>query len=228
MSHKPESGFTLFELMISIAISSVLILVGANFTTMGTLGAYADYNRTLVQTDTETAVNTVARVIKNAKTVEANNSQPDPNSPGGAANLYGWSGTAGNNATLILAVPSRDASGNLLYIDGLHTTLYTDDVVYYLDGPSKKLYKRVIANGVAGNGAKTTCPPSLATPSCPADSVVVEEIANLATTYYDHNNVQVSTPSGTEAVGYTLTETRTMGNKSYVGTYSTIASLRNK
>jgi prepilin-type N-terminal cleavage/methylation domain-containing protein len=222
------AGFTLIELLISISISAVLLLVGGTFVGQGTLSINIDYNKTLVQTDTETAVNTVARVIKSARSVEAVNSQPDAYAPGAPSNLYSWSGTAGPNGTLILAIPSRDTSGNLLYVDGLHTNLYTDDVIYYFDSTTKKLYKRTIANAVSGNVAKTTCPPASATAACPADSVVVQDIANLATSYFDSNNNSVSIPSGTEAVGYTLTETRVIGNKSYVGTYATTASLRNK
>ena len=223
-----QDGFTLFELLITMAVSAILLLVGGTFVGQGTLAVNADFNKTLVQTDTETAVNTVARVVKSARSVEAANSQPDAHSPGGSANLYGWSGVAGSNGTLILAIPARDSSGNLLYIDGLHTNLYTNDVVYYFDSATKKLYKRTIANAVAGNAAVTTCPPALATSSCPADSVVVQDIANLATSYFDALNVAVSIPTGTEAVGYTLTETRVIGNKSYVGTYSTTIALRNK
>jgi prepilin-type N-terminal cleavage/methylation domain-containing protein len=223
-----EGGFSLLELLIAITVSSVLLFVGGTFVGQGTLSVNADLNKTLVQTDTETAVNTIARVIKSARSVEAQNSQPDLYSPGGSGNLYGWSGVAGSNGTLILAIPSRDTSGNLLYIDGLHTNLYTDDVIYYFDSTTKKLYKRTLANSIAGNAATTTCPPANATPSCPADSVVVQDIANLTTSYFDSTNASISSPSGTESVGYTLTETRVIGNKSYAGTYSTKASLRNK
>ena len=223
-----QAGFSLLELLIAITASSILLLVGGTFVGQGTLSINADLNKTLVQTDTETAVNTIAKVIKSARSVEAQNSQPDLYSPGGSGNLYGWSGIAGSNGTLILAIPSRDTSGNLLYVDGLHTNLYTDDIVYYFDATSKKLYKRTIANAVSGNIAVTTCPPLYATPACPADSVIVQDIANLTTSYFDSNNVSVSIPTGTESVGYTLTETRVIGNKSYAGTYTTNASLRNK
>ncbi len=225
---KNELGFTLIELLITMAVSAILLFISGEFIGRGTLSINADYNKTLVQTDTQTAVETVARVIKSARSVEAQNSQPDPYSPGGSTNLYGWSGTAGTNATLILAVPARDASNNLLYVDGLHTNLYTNDVIYYFDSTTNKLFKRTIANSVAGNSAITTCPPANATPSCPSDSVIVQDIANLATSFFDSNNNAVSVPLGTESVGYTLTETRVIGNKSYIGTYSTTASLRNK
>ncbi len=223
-----ELGFSLFELLITMAVSSILLYVSGEFIGKGTLSINADFNKTLVQTDTQTAVDTVARVIKSARSVEAQNSQPDPYSPGGPTNLYGWNGTAGANATLILAIPARDASNNLLYVDGLHTNLYTNDIVYYFDSGTKKLFKRIIANSVAGNVAVTTCPPAFATASCPADSVIVQDVANLSTSYFDPNNNPVSVPLGTESVGYTLTETRVIGNKSYIGTYSTTASLRNK
>jgi prepilin-type N-terminal cleavage/methylation domain-containing protein len=219
-----EAGFSLIELLITMAVSSILLFVSGVFIGQGTLSINADFNKTLAQT----AVDTVARVIKSARSVQAQNSQPDLHSPGGSTNLYGWNGTAGTNATLILAIPARDASNNLLYVDGLHTNLYTNDVIYYFDSSTKKLFKRTIANSVPGNAAVTTCPPALATSSCPADSVVVQDIANLATSYFDSNNASVSVPSGTESVGYTLTETRVIGNKSYVGTYSTLVSMRNK
>lgn len=223
-----SAGFTLLEVLVTMAVSSVLLVVGGDFVVRSTIEANADYYKTLVQADTQTAVNSIARVIRSARSVQANNSQPDPNSPGGAGNLYGWSGAAGVNATLILAVPARDTSGNLLYIDGLHTNLYTNDIVYYFDTASKKLFKRVIANAVAGNAAVTTCPPPLATPSCPADSTIVRDVANLSTNYFDSNNAAVAIPTGTESVNYTLTETKIVGNKSYVGTYSTTVALRNK
>lgn len=224
-----EDGFTLFELLLAISIASVLIMAVSSFSTNSIVGSNQDYNKTLVLTNAKEAVGIVARQIKSAKSVQATNSLPDPNAPGAPGNLYSWSGAAGNGANLILAVPSRDASGNLIYIDGLHTSLYTDDVIFYLDPTSHKLYRRKIANTLApGNAAVTTCPPSSATPSCPADADVIDDVANLETTYLDSNNASVSVPSGTEAVKYTVTERRTINGRTFTGTYSTVATMRNK
>ncbi len=224
-----EGGFTLLELLLAISISAVLILTVGNFTVTSIVGSNQDYNKTLVLTNAKEAVGIVARQIKAARSVQAANSVPDTNAPGGSSSPYSWSGVAGNGATLILAVPARDSSNNLIYVDGLHNSLYTNNVIFYLDASTHKLYRRILANGLApGNAAITTCPPALASVSCPADADVVDDVANLTTSYLDSNNSTITLPAGTEAVHYTVTETRTISGKVYSGTYSTIATLRNK
>jgi len=222
-----QAGFSLLELLVAISVTTILLMVAGNFVVNGTLGANVEYNRTVVQSNTKSAVEIVARTVRSAKSVEANNSQPDPNPPV-TASPYSWAAVAGTNATLILAVPARDASNNLLYVDGLHSNIYTNDVIFYLDAATHRLYKRTIANSVAGNADKTTCPPSLATSSCPADKIIVEDIAGLTTSYLDNTNASVAVPSGTESVGYSVTETKNIGQRSYTSTYSTITALRNK
>lgn len=229
MSHTQthQSGFSLLELLIAISITTILLLIASNFVITGTLNANAEYNRTVIQSNTKSAVENVARTIRSAKSVEATNSQPDPNPPI-TANPYSWTAAAGNNATLILAVPARDASNNLLYADGLHSNIYTNDIIFYLDATTHRLYKRTIANSAAGNAAKTTCPPASASASCPPDTIIVEDIAGLSTSYFDNTNISVAVPSGTEAVGYSVTETKKIGSRSYTSTYTTVAALRNK
>lgn len=229
MSGMNERGYTLVEMLVAVSVTGVLALALGNFMIDSVLAVNQDYNKTLVLSNAKEAVGVVAREVESAKSVEAANDLPDNHAPGAPGNLYSWSGAAGSGGNLILAVPSKDASGNIIYIDGLHTSLYTDDVIYYLDATTHKLYRRYIANSNApGNAAKTTCPPASASSSCPPDADVVDDVANLVTSYLDSNNNTVSLPSGTEAVKYTVTETRTIHNTSYTGSYSTIASLRNR
>jgi hypothetical protein len=217
------------EMIVAISVSTLMILAMGTFAANSISGSNQDYNATLVLSNAKEAVGIVARQIKSARSVMPNNSQPDNNAPGAPGDLYSWSGAAGNGATLILAVPSRTASGDLIYIDGLHAQLYTDDVIFYLDDATNRLFRRRIANTSApGNAAVTTCPPALASPSCPPDAEVVDDVANLNVSYLDANNNTVTLPSGTEAVKYTVTETRTINGKQFTGTYSTIATLRNK
>ncbi len=224
-----ERGFTLLELLLAISLTTILLMVVSDFVTDGIQSSNQDYNKTIVITNTKAAVETVARAIRETRSVEANNSLPDSNSPGAPTNLYSWSGSAGPNATLILAVPARDTSNNLIYIDGLHNSLYTDDIIFYLDSTTHRLYKRTIANASAQDDkAKTTCPPAIATSSCPADAVIVEDVANLTTSYLDGNNAIVTQPTGTEAVNYSVTESKTIGLRTYTSTYTTTAALRNK
>ena len=223
----PQAGFSLLELLVAISVTTILLMVAGNFVVNGTLSANIAYNQTIVQSNTKSAVEIVARTIRSARSVEAANAQPDPNPPV-VGSPYSWAAVSGNNATLILAIPARDAANNLLYVDGLHSNLYTNDVIFYLDTSTDRLYKRTIANAVIGNAAKTTCPPAIATSSCPADTIIVEDIAGLTTNYLDNTNANVAVPSGTEAVGYSVTETKKIGNRDYSSTYSTITALRNK
>lgn len=225
---RSRAGITLVELVVSIGIASLLLLILLQVTA----STYANWRRegtkTQLQTNTKIAVETVAQVIRAAKSVEAKNSQPDPNPPV-AGDPYSWTGVTGSGATLILAVPAKDANNDLIYIDGTHTSLYTNNVIFYLDPSSNILYRRTIANQTApNNAAVTTCPPALSSPSCPSDSKVVEDVANLTTTYLDANGAVVNTPSGTEAVEYNLSQTRAIGSNTYQSNYGTTATLRNK
>ena len=224
-----DRGFTLVELIVAIAASTILLLVIGNYVVDAILGSNQDYNRTLVLSNAKEAVTVVARQVRLAKSVESVNDQPDANAPGAPGNLYSWSGAAGSGGTLILSVPAKDSTGSVIYIDSLHSSMYTDNVIFYLDSSTHRLYRRYIANASAtGDVGVTTCPPSKATSTCPADAVVVDDVANLTTTYMDNNNNVVTNPSGTEAVKYTVTETRTIHSHVYTGTYTTIAALRNR
>jgi hypothetical protein len=161
--------------------------------------------------------------------VLAANTLPDDHAPGAPSDLYSWSGSAGTDTSLILAVPSRTSSGDIIYIDGMHTQMYTDNVIFYLDSSTKKLFRRWLANTSApGNVAITTCPPSAASPSCPADADVVDDVASLTTSYLKADGTTTTVPDNTEAVNYTVTETRVINGKSFSGTYSTVATLRNR
>lgn len=226
-----ERGYSLVELLVAISMSTILVLAIGNFATNSVVSTNQDYNKTLVLTNAKEAVTVVARQIRLATSVLDENSIDDPHAPGAPGDLTSWSGASGVGSPLILAVPSRDSNGDIMFQDGMHTKLYTDNVIFYLDSSTGKLMKRTIVHPeavLAGTSAKTTCPPTLATALCPADVTVVDDVANLTTGYLDENGTTPTSPSGTEAVSYTVTETRVISGKSYSGTYSTIATLRNK
>jgi type II secretory pathway pseudopilin PulG len=224
-----EHGYTLIEMLVAISMSTLLIIAIGTYATNGVVGSNQDYNKTLVLTNAKEAVGIVARQIRLARSVLAANALPDNHAPGAPGNLYSWSGTAGSGTSLILAIPSRTAGGDIIYIDGMHTQVYTDNVVFYLDASTKRLYRRLIANASApSNAAITTCPPTLATQTCPPDADVVDDVANLSTNYLKADGTTTTIPDSTEAVNYTVTETRIIGGKSYSGTYNTIATLRNR
>ncbi len=224
-------GYTLIEMLVAISISTLLILAIGNYSASSILGSNQDYNKTLVLTNAKEAVGIVARQARLARSVLASNALPDTYAPGAPSDLYSWSGAAGSGTSLILAIPSRTAGGDVIYTDGLHKFVQTDNVIFYLDASTKRLYKRVIANPVSGNSAITTCPPAHATAMCPADADVVDDVANLSTTYLRSDGSICGSgcsPDNTEAINYTVTETRIINGKSYSGTYTTLITLRNK
>jgi prepilin-type N-terminal cleavage/methylation domain-containing protein len=141
-----ERGYTLIEMLVAISISTMLILAIGSYAANSVVGSNQDYNKTLVLTNAKEAVGIVARQIRLARSVLANNTLPDDHAPSAPSDLYSWSGAAGTGTSLILAVPSRAASGDIIYIDGMHTQMYTDNVIFYLDSGSKRLYRRWIAN----------------------------------------------------------------------------------
>lgn len=60
------------------------------------------------------------------------------------------------------------------------TQPYEDEYLLYLDGTTKQLKMRSLANTAAtGNRLKTSCPPSLATSTCPADRVIASDIDTI-------------------------------------------------
>jgi hypothetical protein len=62
---------------------------------------------------------------------------------------------------------------------------YEDEYVLYMDGSTKKLLLRSLANSNApGNRLVTSCPPALATSTCPADKVIAENLASIDTRYF--------------------------------------------
>ena len=57
---------------------------------------------------------------------------------------------------------------------------YEDEYILYLNGTTKQLMLRSLANASAtGNRLKTSCPVSLATAACPADRVVASDVASI-------------------------------------------------
>lgn len=222
-----QSGFTLLEMVMVGAMTTILVVLLSDFF----VGRMLDYTRNetqvILQSNTKQAIETMERDIKSAVAVEANNTFEDANSPAAPSNLLSWASTTSEPATIVLAVPAKDTNGNLLYVDPLRNSLHTNDVIYYVDSVSKILFRRVVANPVSGNAAKTTCPPAEATPSCPSDSHVVENVANLKATYYNGENQETATPSQAGSILFEVTQTRERLGRVYRSTLVTRASLRN-
>lgn len=65
---------------------------------------------------------------------------------------------------------------------------YENEFILYLDGDRRQLLSRSLANpAVTDNALTTSCPPSLATPSCPADKVIMENLDSVDAIYYSRS-----------------------------------------
>jgi prepilin-type N-terminal cleavage/methylation domain-containing protein len=219
-----ERGFTLLELLISASIIGVLAIVITNFYSNQLVNYARAETNTILQSNTKQAVETMEKDIKSAQAVESVNRWPDTHGPV-SGNSFSW---ASDSDTIVMAVPAQDASGNLLYADSLRNVLQTNDVVFYIEPATNILYRRLIANPVAGNAAKTTCPPAVATSTCPADGKVVEDVAQLSAVYYDNSNAVTSTPANAGSVQITLQQSRAKFGKTYRSILTSQATLRNK
>lgn len=207
-----EGGFTTIEVIIAITMMSIIGLIVLNFFTENLINYHRGESQVTLQANTRQAIESMSRVIRSAQTIEATNSITDANENGG------WT-TDGD--TLVLATPALDSSDNPIYADASHNTLYTNNVVYYVSGDV--IYRRTLANpNASGNAAVTTCPPSAASESCPADSKVVEDIATLSIAF-DNADVEQA-----QSVTLTITRIRNLFGKTYTSTVTGDATLRNK
>ncbi len=226
-----QAGFTLVELLTAAIIIGLLATLVSGFYS----DRLVDFARTqsliILQSNTKQALESMQRDIEQAQSIEAANEWADSHGPGG--NQYGWASSSASPSVVVLAEPTEDTSGNLQYVDGAHTVLATNDVIYYVNGGA--LYRRVIVNPICASAggsvscsARTTCPAASATSSCPADGKVIENVANLVATYYDTNDNILSTPSNAYSLSVTMTQSLTEFGHTYSNSLSSRITLRNK
>lgn len=218
MDHN-DSGFTLIEMLIVLLVMSVLSLALANFIASWLQTQGLVQTRTSMLSDAESGLDKVSTDIKLSGSVDQTNRWPDPNGPGG--NQYGWSS---GSQTLVLAVVAKNSSGNPIFTDANDYITLKDDEVYYLSGTT--LYRRTISSGVSGDTAITTCPPSSATPSCPADMTVATGVTNWSVSYYDANNNSVS-PADARSVQLSITLSTPYDGQNVSASYTTRMVFRN-
>lgn len=195
-----QRGLTVIELLVSIIVSSIMMAVITAF-------ALNYWTSTAVlQTDQQTLVSRLNSgdylrdAVDSAAGLITQNDLPDSNTnkadPAIAAGTYwlpihaipttigvGASGTF--TPVIYFNRPSINTSQNIV-LNG--AVPYQDDVVLYLNGTTKQLLSRVVANSAATNNkAKTSCPAALASTSCPADAVVAEDVSSVTMRYFSRS-----------------------------------------
>jgi type II secretory pathway pseudopilin PulG len=76
---------------------------------------------------------------------------------------------------------------------------YEDEYVLYLDGTKKALMQRNLANpSASGDKLKTSCPPAIATATCPADKTIATDLASVSVRYFSRTGNQIDWTSITD------------------------------
>jgi hypothetical protein len=192
-----DSGFTVAEMLTTTIVTAFFVtiilffmfnywrygsLLEANLDTFVTRLDAGDYLR-------ENLGNSSGTIIQNS-IADNHTLVPDPAI---SSNLY-WkplhaipgntSMGSGNTYKPLLYYKrySVNTSGSLI-MNG--TQPYEDEYVLYMDGTTKKLFVRSLANpNASGNRLKTSCPPAQATTNCPADKAIVQDLASIDLKYF--------------------------------------------
>ncbi len=192
-----EQGFTLPELISSLIITSLFVAVIMSF-----MFGYWKYSA-LLEADLDTLVTrlnagdvlrdligTSAGLVTQNSIADSHTNNPDP---ANASNNY-WlpihaipgSTSIGAGGTTTPLVYFRRFSTNTSGAYIMNGTLpYEDEYVLYLNGTTKQLLLRSLANpSASGNRLKTSCPSNVATASCPADRIIASDLASVSMRYF--------------------------------------------
>jgi type II secretory pathway component PulJ len=218
MKRLNTGGFTVVELAISVVVTGILMVAVFYFMTNGLVDYTSNLKHSELLNSAQVGFDVVTNDIRLSANADTANRWADTNAPSGD---YSW---ASNSDTLVLAKAAENSSGDIIFSDPAEYISYKNNVVYFLQGSN--LYRRVIAGPVSGNTAKTTCPASSATDTCPADKVVLENIDSLTFRYADEQNATV-TPDDARSVEMTAKLEDKAYGQTVTVTYTTRMVFRN-
>ena len=186
-----EAGFTIPEVLTVLVITSVFVTIIMFFTF-----SYWRYGA-LMEADLDTfvtrmnagdvlreLVGTSSGLVIQNSIEDSHTHNPDPAYP---SNFF-WLpihavpgntpvGTTGTTPLIYFRRFSQNSSKAII-MNGIQP--YEDEYVLYLNGTTKQLLLRSLANPFApGNKLKTSCPENLATTACPADKIVASDVASV-------------------------------------------------
>lgn len=191
-----KKGFTTVELLVVLSVMMVISLVVFGVAS----GFFSTLSRNNARTEmTVASQNLLRSTVENLRYgdgIRQTNQITDPNAPMG-----GWN-TSNSSFVVIIAVPALDSSKNYI-IDPNTGSPYMNELVYYKNGST--LMRRRLANpNATGNNVLTSCPPAIATSSCPADIVLADYVKSMLFTLYDQDGVQTTTPSEARSINIRL------------------------
>jgi prepilin-type N-terminal cleavage/methylation domain-containing protein len=187
-----QDGFTIPEMITVLVVTSVLSGLIIFFTF-----SYWRYGA-MLEADMDTFVtrlnsgDVLREMISSSSGMIIQNSLADPNKmvpdPDDGSGTY-WLpihaipgsrsvGSPGTYTSVAYFKRFSFTSSNTIIMNGLQP--YEDEYILYLDGTTKELKLRSLANPAAsGNKLLTSCPPALASSSCPADRTVASDVETV-------------------------------------------------
>lgn len=203
MTHwaKDQKGFTVTELLIVIVATGVISGAIFTFTFNYWRASYAQQSSVDSLNTRLNAGDTIRSLLASSTGLTVQPGIPDPNAlvPETGNDLF-WEVIHAIPAEITAAESevkpiiyfrriATDSSQNFLIDDVLP---YENEYVLYLDGDTRTLRLRILANESApGNAVNTSCPPENASETCPADRVIAENISSIETRYFSRTGNEV-------------------------------------
>jgi len=202
-----RSGFTLVELLVAMLIASFMTILILGFTLdfWGSMGVLSNQSETLVEREN---AGDRLRTLLNVTSKLINQNSVADSYPLVAADSSHWQ--------LIHAVPESipmPASGTyapVFYFDAPSVNAsksfimngsspYYDEFVLYLNGTTKQLMLRKLANpNASGDSIVTSCPAANASSTCPADAAISGDLTSVDVNYYSRSGNIINYQSSTD------------------------------
>jgi type II secretory pathway pseudopilin PulG len=195
-STKSSGGFTIIEVLIALVVATIMVatLLTVTFSFYG--NSIRNSTQARLAVESQNILRTIVEELRVSSGIRDSNTITDPNGPGG-----GWT-TSEASLVLIISTPVMDSSNNFV-VDPNTGNPYQNEIIYY--ATNNTLYKRYLADSAApGNQFKTSCPPALATDTCPADVVLSKRFKDMTFVFYDQDDAVTTTLTSARSVKMTI------------------------
>lgn len=196
MSKYSPNGFTIVEVLMVTMISSLLF--GLVFSFFWQYWQYAERAQTDIDTFTNRldvsdyireTVGTTSGLITQNGIADPNANAPDPTAGTDYwETIHAIPGTKNTSASdqplLYFRRFSQNASKDFI-MNGLNP--YEDEYAIYLSNTGELRVRTLPNPSAAGNVLKRSCPPAAASASCPADKVLVKDVASITSRYFSRS-----------------------------------------
>lgn len=216
-----QSGFTIVEVLVAVIVTSLLVMVIMNFMADSLVNYAINIARRDLLVEAQEGLDKIADETRLSANADQNNRWQDTHAPNAPGNLLSWSS---DNDTLILATAAQNANKDIIFSDPAQYITEKNNNIYFVNNGT--LYRRIIASPVAGNAAKTTCPRSAATGTCPADEALISNISRFVIRYIDGNGAAVS-PTNARSIELEIDLSRQYYGRNITADYKTRMVFRN-